>query len=120
MVGTTPTICTASLPPSALAFGSSSTLVRRGARPLADPTLPADRPDDSRFVSERELAFIHEGKSEAHKRKIERVPYLVSRRIVCKRARRLLFKEIVRNPAVLAVWLNALIDLFVAFFFILV
>ncbi|KAI6228969.1 hypothetical protein M3Y99_01168600 [Aphelenchoides fujianensis] len=62
-----------------------------------------DRPEINRFVSSTELAAIHEGKSEAHRKPPGKIPYL----------------KICKNKVVWSVWLNAFTDLFASFFFIL-
>lgn len=54
-------------------------------------------------MSEKEIAAIHEGKTEAHKKTNKHIPYL----------------EICKNPVIWAVWLNAFTDLFAAFYFII-
>jgi hypothetical protein len=38
----------------------------------------SDKPEENRFVSDKELLLIHEGKTENHKKVGKKVPYLVS------------------------------------------
>lgn len=62
-----------------------------------------DLPENNKFVSSKELKVIQEQKSEAHKAEKRKIPYV----------------KVVKNPIVWTVWLNAFVDLFAAFFFIL-